>query len=98
MVLIGWASACEIRTERQGYLNYAPDSEILFIMEGHWGFVYVKSAQSPPCVMHLLFYKYYVVEDGDDVTKKDLEKPLWKNDQNFMTVCWFLRMSLDDLM
>ena len=58
----------------------------------------MKLAQSPPCAMHLLFYKYYVVEGGDDVTKKDPEKPLWKNDQNFMTVCWFLRMRLDDLM
>lgn len=47
--------------------------------------------------MRILFYKDYVVDDGDDVTNKDLEKSLWKNDQNVMTAYWFLKMCLHDL-
>lgn len=95
--LISWVSACEIRTDQ---------TRVIKLCTWQWNFIHhgrsvriliCEASPKPPYVMHLLFYKYYVVDDGDDVTKKDPEKPLWKNEQNSMTVCWFLRMRLDDL-
>lgn len=96
LLLITWVSALGIRAGgRQGNLHCASDSEIVFTVEGQLRFLPVELAHSPcvTCVMHLLLYKYRVIDD----MKKASEKLLWKRNWNVITKCWSLRMLLDDL-
>ena len=77
-LLVTWVSALGIRAGgRQGNLHCASDSEIVFTVEGQLRFLPVELAHSlcVTCVMHLLLYKYRVI---DDMMKKASEKPLWK--------------------